>query len=597
MIKSMRILAFLIALWALTASWAFADKPPKIKVVGVTIEGNHVYSEDRLMHLMVLRPSSFFHKSNYNQRLFDDDKSSIVQFYQQNGYLDAKIAESEVKVDTLKHTARLSITIDEGPLTKVEGLAVFGNTVLSDSALLAQIKLKPGDAYKKTRVQDGLVGIISLYADRGFLDAALKPDIKINDKSHLALIDITVTEGRKYYIDNILIKGLDKTRKYVVTRELTFARGQLVSYSKLLDSQKKLYLTGLFESVFINPQPAADSIANQKDILIEIKERLTSEFNVSVGYGSVERARGRITLEIDNLAGTARQIRTNLIGSFIQRRAEIIFSEPWTLGLRLKTDYDMFYEYLVQPGFTIRHYVASLSETKSFGEQTTLTTALNFENAHLIHVEVVDSLKDFTPKTRSLTLSFINDTRDDIFNSSRGRYVQLDNEFASSLLRGSNSYIKPILTVKKFWPVTRNTVFCTALNLGWIGQLGKNREVPLNQRFYAGGPNSIRGFGYQLVGPLDENQLPIGGNFKIVWNALEIHQAIYKIIGAEAFVDIGNVWLRMKNVHLKDLRVGTGPGLRANTPIGIVRVDLGINVFPRDNESRLRLAFNIGNAF
>jgi len=126
---------------------------------------------------------------------------------------------------------------------------------------------------------------------------------------------------------------------------------------------------------------------------------------------------------------------------------------------------------------------------------------------------------------------------------------------------------------------------------------GASEEIPLNERFYTGGPTSLRGFGYQLVGPLDENGKPLGGQFKIVWNLFELRKAIYKLLGAAAFVDIGNVWTDIGAFRMGDLRPSVGIGLRFNSPIGIVRLDYGVNVDRKEMESQSKLFLSMGQAF
>ena len=142
-----------------------------------------------------------------------------------------------------------------------------------------------------------------------------------------------------------------------------------------------------------------------------------------------------------------------------------------------------------------------------------------------------------------------------------------------------------------------SVTYLKASNTGWMDFFGTSKDIPLNERFYAGGPNSLRGFGYQLVGPLDKERDPIGGRLKVAWNVLEIRQSLYKMIGLAFFADVGNVWLGPKHFHFNDFRSCVGAGLRANTPIGIVRLDYGINLGPKEGEPQAKLYFNMGQAF
>ena len=137
----------------------------------------------------------------------------------------------------------------------------------------------------------------------------------------------------------------------------------------------------------------------------------------------------------------------------------------------------------------------------------------------------------------------------------------------------------------------------SAIELGWMKAFGESEEIPINERFYTGGPTSLRAFGYQMVGPLDANGEPLGGRLKLVWNLIELRRSLYRMVGAVCFVEAGNVWPDIESVKMSDLRVGVGTGLRVNSPLGILRLDCGINVDRRSDESKLKWSLSIGQAF
>jgi outer membrane protein insertion porin family len=215
----------------------------------------------------------------------------------------------------------------------------------------------------------------------------------------------------------------------------------------------------------------------------------------------------------------------------------------------------------------------------------------------LSHVEVSPIPDDLESNLRSLTLSLIYDTRDNLFNSTRGVYAEWRNELAGSFLSGTDTFVRSVGRLKFFHRLRGSTIVGTAVEIGWMDVFGGSRDIPLNERFYAGGPNSLRWFGYQLVGPLDGDGDPIGGRLKLVWNLGEIRQSVYKMIGLALFADVGNVWGQPETFRLDDIRTSAGVGLRANTPVGMVRLDLSMNLKPKEEESETKLYFNMGQAF
>nr|MBN2277373.1 outer membrane protein assembly factor BamA [candidate division Zixibacteria bacterium] len=574
-----------------------ADSDLRFKVRRLEISGTRAFRPERLKRLMLTRPSSFLSSSNFYPDVLYNDLDNLVTFYHQNGYLEMKMVDTVIHYDSSSARVDLNLKIEEGKLTRVAGVTIFGNTVFSDSVLLHELKIHEGDPFRRNLVQDGMVAMVYLYAEQGYLNAVIKPDIRINSDTYLAIIDFTVIERSRANIAKINLSGNVKTRPYVIRRELDFAPGEIVRYSKLMTAQRRLYLTGLFESVFIRPQEAGDPDSTARDILVEVKESLASEFNISAGYGSVEKLRGRIELLSHNLSGRAWQVGTNINGSAIKRGAEASFSEPWTFGTRWRTDLNLLFEFLVEPGYDLSRYGGRLTIGRNLGEKANISLAFRSEDARLRHIEVTELPDDFDSRIRSFALSLIRDTRDNLFNPSRGIYTEWSNEIAGAFLKGNNTFARSIIRGKYFLTVNRATVVGSALEIGWMDYFGASDQIPLSERFYTGGPNSVRGFKYQRLGPLDSAGVPLGGKFMVVWNVAEVRRVIYKMIGAAVFIDYGSVWRRAADFRFGDMRASIGAGLRASTPIGIIRLDYGINVDHKGKEPSGRLYFSMGNTF
>jgi len=592
--------AKMIGIWLLlsllAASPAFAGEN-EIEVRSVRFEGNVVYPERRLRGLMSTRQSRFLSHVRYHPLVLDEDVKNLILFYRQNGYLEAFVTDVSVVVDSTAGAVDISLRIEEGELTRIEGIGVFGSTVFPDSVLLAGTGMIKNDPFRRKKIQDASTALLASYADRGYIAVEVTPEIKINEETHRAVVDFMIRENDRYSIADIRTTGLDKTKLHVVERELKFKRGDLVRYSRLLESQRNLYLTGLFKSVFVRPGDPEAGGEGTKDVLIELEESESTEFNVSVGYGTVERARTTVGVVNNNIAGSARKAGLKTRASFIQLLSEASFTEPWTFGSRWCTDASFLVEYLDEPGFDLLRWGGRTVIGRTFARRSTVSAAYRYEDADLSNIEVDVAPGRKKSRIRSLKVSFTYDARDNLFNTKRGSYIEWSNEVVGAFLGGNTSFSRMIWRGKYFVPITSSTVIGSAVEIGRIGYLEGSDEIPLQERFYAGGPNSLRGFGYRLAGPLDDDGTPIGGNFMIVWNLLEIRRALYKMIGGVLFVDIGNVWRKVEHFKPNGLRSCAGIGLRANTPIGILRCDYGFNLDPEPGEDPGSLYFSIGHAF
>ncbi len=574
-----------------------AKNQQRFKVASVKFEGNESFKDKQFHRVMITRPSGFLSPVHFYRDVFEEDLKSLKLFFQRNGYLEAEITNQTVSFDSAQYTVDIKITIKEGDLTRIEGISFFGNHFFSEEALLKKIKLKQGNPFKEQLVQDAKLAILTLYADNGFLDAQVELDIRINQENHLAIIDFLINENTRYRIGQIVIQGLEKTKRYVITRELTFEPDEIVQYNKLLKTQRELYMTGLFQSVFIRPQPSRENDSLKKDILVEIKEKKSGEFNISAGYGSVDRFRTRAEVYTTNFLGTARKIGLSTKFSFVYRGMEASYSTPWSFGIPWQTDLNIKYDYQDEPNYEFDRLGGRFAFGHTFFSRSQISLTYRYDKVDFRSIKTVEIPERLKTNIRSLTLSSIYDTRDNMFNTRKGFYLEWSNEVAGAFLKGTNSFLRSIWKIKYFRPINNNTILGSSLRIGWIEIIGESTEIPLNERFYSGGPNSIRGFEYRKVGPLDTTGVPVGGNFEVVFNAIEIRKALYKMIGSAVFLDIGNVWKNENHPRFKDLRISPGIGLRVNTPIGIIRVDYGFNIFREKNEKYGQFYFNMGQAF
>jgi len=562
----------------------------KIKVL--TIEGNKVYTTRTLKKVLVTRNSRFLSPAYFYPTVFEQDLKNLTLFYNQNGYLEAKVLEYDVDEDHENRTVAIFIRIYEGPPTHISDIAIFGNHVFTDETILSSITMGSGQLLNQKRIQDATYKILSMYGNQGYLDAEAVPDIRINKEINKAIIDFQITENQQFTIHDIHIQGLDITKERVIWRNITFQSGEIVNYSRILKSQQNLYLTGIFESVFIRPV-TIDSLPTQKDILIEIQEKIPGEFNLGVGYGSLDKFRVFFELVHNNFRGTAQKIGLNVKLSSITKKVEAAFTEPWTFGIKLKTDINIFASYNKEPGYSITQRGGKISVGKDLTAHSNALISYMYERVQYKNV-VVDNV-DYAPNLNTVSLSYSFDSRDNIFNTTKGLYLSGDNDVVISYHNTKNIFDRVIINAKYFIPGGETTIFGFSTQIGFMKVFGNDTSIPLNERFFAGGPNSIRGFEYRKVGPISKN-VPVGGRYKFVGN-LEVRQRLYKAFSGVAFFDFGNVWSYLKDIPTNALRSSPGIGLRFATPIGVVRCDYGFNWFPKDGEPSGTFYFSLGQAF
>jgi outer membrane protein insertion porin family len=316
-----------------------------------------------------------------------------------------------------------------------------------------------------------------------------------------------------------------------------------------------------------------------------------------VGYGSVEKARGKMEIFNHNLWGTARQSGLVTKLSFIGRSVEASFTEPWTFGTPWRTDVNVAVEYKEEPGYNLNRTGGQIVFGRQFLKRSNITLTYRHERVDLSNIQVSTIPEEMRTNTRGVKLSFIYDTRDNLFHSTRGTYFEWSNEAGQFFSSETKGFLRSVVRYKYFRSLSRSTVLGTSIEFGWIDARRGLGSIPLHERFYSGGPNVMRGFEYQKVGPLDESRTPIGGRLKFTWNLFEFRRTLYKMIGGTLFFDVGSVWSDPDRIRVNDLRISPGVGLRINTPIGLARLDYGINMDRKKDEPRAKLYFSMGQAF
>ncbi|MBN2564073.1 MAG: outer membrane protein assembly factor, partial [Candidatus Eisenbacteria bacterium] len=198
-----------------------------------------------------------------------------------------------------------------------------------------------------------------------------------------------------------------------------------------------------------------------------------------------------------------------------------------------------------------------------------------------------------TNYTSDLTLGVTYDTRNDVLSASRGMFTHGQTDFASSRLGGTNDFVRVEFDWRGYTSVRRGRVASIQLRLGWLKPQGDSSDVPVNERFLAGGEGSVRGFPRNSLGPADADGVPTGGRALLIGRA-EFRFPVYKKLRAAVFADAGQVYEELGDIRPYRLAVGAGGGLRYETRIGVLRVDVATPVSERGQP---QYYFGIGQAF
>jgi outer membrane protein insertion porin family len=593
------------------------------KLVRVAVEGNHYFTTRAIRERMFIQPAAFIRlpHGRFSQGFLDRDRDSIVALYQDNGFQDVNVTFNLARnYQGKRGDLAVTVLIDEGPQYKVASLDVEGGVRSLRDRAFPMLVSTPGEPYSKTNVALDRDFLLNLYQSEGYPDVSFEWRKSPGKKPETVNLVYIVNPGPRRFVRDVLISGVHHTSPRLIRPNITLKPGQPLSWTAMGNMERRLYNLGVFENVDMAIQNS-DGDTQDKYVLFHVTEG--NRYYTAVGFGaSLTRIGGSPT----SLSAPAGQTGFAPDGSFLLSRLNL-----WGLGhsLNFQTnastlDQQVSLNYLIPNYRNVQG--RDLSFTGFFDNERYINTftgyrvggdvQLSQRISKAIHmlwqynwrdVVVNPSTLKINPeliplvaqaaKIGMFSATFIQDRRDNPVNPRRGFYNSADLGLAETAFGGSKNFTRFLGRNSLYWPVFGASVFALNTQFGWIHPYGVPTGVtafdymPLPERFFGGGTNSMRGFPDYQAGPRDlVTGFPIGGN------ALLFHQDEFRFpllgpnIGGVLFHDMGNIYtdlgsisFRVHQNSISDFNYmvhAVGFGIRYNTPIGPVRVDLAYSINP-----------------
>ena len=576
----------------------------KVYIKEIRFIGNVEFDDDDLKDLMEISEKGFFsfltESGHLDRKKLEGDIFKIKSFYQNNGYIKARVGEPDISYKKDEGLI-ITITINEGPQYAIAKVSVEGDLIKDVDELYQALKITKEKVYNREVIRSDALSLSVIYSDEGYAFVDVFPKIKEDDKEHKVDVTYRILKGKKVRFERIIISGNDRTRDKVIRRELKVIEGGYFSGDKLKRSSQNLHRLGFFEQVEVNTKKGS---SDEEMILdIHVKERPTGMFSFGIGYSSVEHIIGSLQISQSNLFGRGQSISARASISDKATRYTLSFIEPWLFDKPLLAGIDLYdweYEYdeytkdssggRLKFGFPLR-----LDFTRG-------SVIYTYDDAEISNVAEIASqiIKDMIGRnvTSSLTLGVSRDSRDRRFNARKGSVNSLTVEYAGGFLGGDNYFTKYRARSAWFFPFFLDSAFSMQGKWGFIDQR-PGGKLPVYEKFRLGGMNTVRGFRYGTISPIDpETGDRIGGEKMMVYN-IEFRFPIQKEQGIMGvlFFDAGNVFTKDEDYTFSGVRRGAGVGIRWYSPVGPLRLEWGKNLDPKPGEASSIWEFTIGTPF
>lgn len=541
---------------------AYAADPTGKVVTSVSITGNTTVAEKTIMDVVKVKPGETL--------TADKIKQDMQAIYELGTFFDVVSNFNEVP-----EGVQVVYTVMENPV--LQDIIIKGNTKVSTDKLSSMLKVTKGSILNSKSLNENVRAIEQYYHDQGFILTKVS-DVAMGTGG---VLTITINEG---VLEGIQIKGNEKTKDYVITREMKLKPNQPFNVKDAKRSMQKVYNLGYFEDVNMKLNPGKEPNA----IVLEttVVEQKTGKFSIGGGYSKSDGMIGIIELGDDNFRGTGDKINLHweFGGTASNKNYSVSYTRPWldakqtSLGFNF---YNMTNEYndYEDNGSTRATYDKNrrgfdVTLGRPQGEYTqNYITLKHRDDTYVNWVSGVDYtksssnpadfmyqhpnyLKDNFGTTNSVSLMRVYDSRDNVFSPTEGNRVSLTAEFAGKTLGGDFNYNKYTAESRNYIKVGHAQVVALRGTVGYA-----DGKMPDSGRFAVGGPDNLRGYrddqfkGDKMLAATAEYRFPIAS----------------KVEGV-AFSDIGKAWTG-EGYKLNDLEASVGFGIRVSTPIGPIRLD------------------------
>ena len=428
----------------------------RVRIKKIKVEGNITFRYKKILHVIKARAKSLFNGGYLKEETLEEDMERIKSFYEKEGFIDATATYEYDHINPRYVIVR--IHIQEGKRYYVEDITVSGNKVLTKEEIINAMKeVKTGGIFSREKLTVDLSNIRSVYFDKGYIFATIKDSTSLNPKDGRVEIRLDVQEGELAYINKIKIQGNDRTRDIVIRRELRLYPGDQFDGSKWRRSKERLRNLGYFEDISYDFEDT--ELPNTKNLIVQVKEAKTGSLSFGGGYSTIDQLVGFIEVEQKNFdftnwptfTGGGQQVSLRAEAGSTRYNTRLSFTEPWLFDHPISGGFDAYQtqrdrERDVGFAFDENRTGGDMRFGKQFTEYVSGDITYRRENIKIDNFEdgvSADFLAEEGKNTvSSISVSLGRDTRDSVFNPTRGLFISGTPEVAGGALGGDKDYYR-----------------------------------------------------------------------------------------------------------------------------------------------------------
>ncbi len=571
----------------------------KVKIADIQFAGNKSVTARKLRGAIETKKWWMFSwltgSGRFKDDQFEDDLDKLRDYYRELGFLDVDIPQDKVLFNyPTPEKLVLVINIAEGRQYRVGEISFTGNKLFNSALLKRVVRQKTGVVFVPSKLDKDVERLDDFYGKDGYLDTRVRLNRKPNVATGAIDVEYVIQESEKFAVESIVIEGNTKTKSTVILRELVLGPGDVFSTVLMKISQLRLENTRFFESVNVSHQET--NIPGRRNMRIAVHEGRTGNLTFGAGFSSLERATLFAEVSQSNFdlinrrsffQGDGQKFRLRMQLGSLSSEVVLSFEEPWLFQKQLGLGFSVFR--------TSSEYNSTFYSQIQTGFEVYLRKHLwELWNGRLSYTYEIFDIQDISPSasaiiqalagsnaSSSIGLQLERDTRDKIINTTSGNRVEVNLRFAGGPLGGSkiNNNYSLEFRGSQFFPVfeTQTQVLSLIARGGVIQNFGDATDVPYYNKWYLGGPTTLRGFEFREVAPRDQFDEPIGGKTYGFFSA-EYSLDIVSPIRFAIFYDAGFVNKGAYDFNPASYHDNFGFGLRLFVAGAPLSLDFGIPI-------------------
>jgi outer membrane protein insertion porin family len=594
------------------------------KIKSINITGNQSFEEKELLDIFQLEASTsaMFANDEYSSTKLTADLESLKSYYLDRGYIQFQVVSQQVTISPDRKDISISINISEGTQFRVGNIKIAGEMVVDEIELRALVNLREGDIVSRKRVNQVITAMQKRLSEDGYAYAEVRIQNEINEADKTVSLQFIVIPGRQMRIRYIHFSGNEKTQDVVLRREMRQLEGEMYRRSKIDRSRVRLQRLNYLGSVNIRLVRVPE-IEDQIDLEVQVTERFSGNLQLGIGYSQVQGAVVNVGFAHENIFGTGNSLSFTFDNSAASERYALGYENPYYTKDGISRGFN----------FSFTETDASENNTSNFLiDQTKLSMdfgiPLSEFNRLRLEIGVLRNELETTNSSSDEVFEFVIDNSDKYDESTPNSQIEGDSYdtlftavslakdtrnrriFASSghlnsirleVHGGDLNYYKARYRHQSAFALSDTFTFSYKGRIGYGDGYDDTSDLPIFEKFTAGGVRSVRGYDFNSLGPVDSEGDPFGGNLQLITTA-EILFPLESLGSSETFrlgiyFDAGNVYEDADSFEASELRQSVGLSAKWFSFIGPIEFSYAWPLNDEPGDDTRNFQFSLGAQF